>query len=264
MKSTRTGYFTPPLLIDFIYALVQKLGFSYGKILEPACGHGAFLARMPQAMRAHSSVTGIELEKLSAMMAKALYPDMQIRCQGFHRFQESDFDLIIGNPPYAPFSVFDEHHSDLSDAMIHHYFVAKSVRLLKEGGLLAMVVPCYVLDNPTRHLRHKMAEVAELVAAYRMPCDLFADAKVTVDVVIFRRTAHPANDWTESIFINLADQARVSMTRYFVDHPEHVIGTLSSYQMPSLFEEGSYTSLKCVGSIAAVEQRLPELINAMS
>jgi type I restriction-modification system DNA methylase subunit len=194
VKSTSTGYFTPPFLIDFIYQLVQKLGFKHGKILEPACGHGAFFERMPKAMRDKSTITGVELEKMSAAIAKALYPDIEIIHKGFHHFHEGEFDLIIGNPPYASFTVFDQEHADLSDEMIHHYFVAKSVRLLKEGGLLAMVVPCYILDNPKRHLRHQIAEIADLVAAYRMPCDLFTDAKVTVDVVIFQRTANPKKD----------------------------------------------------------------------
>ena len=84
--------------------------------------------------------------------------------------------------------------------MIHHYFVAKSVRLLKkEGGLLAMVVPCYILDNPKRHLRHHITKVAELVAAYRMPANLFTDATVTVDVVVFQRTKKPNPEWSETM-----------------------------------------------------------------
>ncbi len=129
-KSTSTGYFTPTILINFIYQVLQNLGFKHGKILEPACGHGAFLEHMPKAMRKNSQITGIELEPLSASIAKALYPDIKIFNKGFHHFHDNEFDLIIGNPPYASFTVFDKEHPDLCNEMIHHYFVAKSIRLL--------------------------------------------------------------------------------------------------------------------------------------
>ena len=101
----------------------------------PACGSGAFFERMPKDMREHSQITGIEIEPVSHRLAQKLYPDIRMIHQGFQWFQEQDFDLVIGNPPYASFSVFDQSHLDLCEAMIHHYFVAKSVRLLKPGGL---------------------------------------------------------------------------------------------------------------------------------
>lgn len=263
-KSASTGYFTPAILVDFIYGLVQRLGFTHGKILEPACGHGAFFERMPQAMREQSDITGVELEPLSAAMAKALYPDIKILNQGFHHFHDNEFDLIIGNPPYAPFPVFDKQHSDLSDEMIHHYFVAKSVRLLKEGGLLAMVVPCYVLDNPRRHLRHEIADVADLVAAYRMPADLFDDAKITVDVVVFQRSATPKKDWLDTLSVELSDKTRVRMAKYFIDHPAHVIGELSTYEAYSFFEDRMRKGLKSVASLEDVKKRLPQFLESIT
>jgi adenine-specific DNA methylase len=263
VKSTSTGYFTPPFLIDFIYQLVQKLGFKHGNILEPACGHGAFFERMPKAMRDKSTIIGIELEKMSAAIAKALYPDIKIINKGFHHFHDGEFDLIIGNPPYASFTVFDQKHADLSDEMIHHYFVAKSARLLKEGGLLAMVVPCYILDNPKRHLRHQIAEIADLIAAYRMPCDLFTDAKVTVDVVIFQRTANPKKDWVDAIFTDLPNQDRFMINQYFVDHPENILGNLDTYTAYSYFEDCPRKALRCVGSIEEVEKQLPNLVKTI-
>lgn len=260
-KSTSTGYFTPAILIDFIYNLVQKLGFKHGKILEPACGHGAFFERMPEAIRKKSQITGIELEPLSAAMAKALYPDIRVYNQGFQHFQENEFDLIIGNPPYASFTVFDREHADLKDEMIHHYFVAKSVRLLKEGGLLAMVVPCYVLDNPKRHLREQIADVADLVAAYRMPETLFNDAKITVDVVVFQRKANPNKNWQTTTQATLADKTRFYMADYFIQNPEHVLGELDTYEAYSYFEDRPRRGLRCVASKEEVQARLPQLLN---
>ena len=264
-KSTRTGYFTPAILIDFIYHLVQRLGFKQGKILEPACGHGAFFERMPKVMREKSFITGIELEPLSARIAQAVYPDIRILNKGFHHFQEANFDLIIGNPPYAKFSVFDQKHPDLKKKLIHHYFVAKSVRLLKEGGLLVMVLPYYVLDKNEGYLRHKIAKVADLVTAYRLPDSLFDNAKIIVDVVIFQRTSHPKKDWIDTTFIELPNQdnrkERFYINQYFVDHPEQVIGQLSGYKTYSFSENRPRRGLRCTASLEEVQRQLANLLN---
>ena len=259
-KSTRTGYFTPLILIDFIYAVLGKLGFKQGKILEPACGHGAFFERMPKHMREKSTLTGIELEPLSARIAKALYLDVRILNRGFHHFHETGFDLILGNPPYAPFGVYDQKHPDLKDVMIHHYFVAKSARLLKPGGLLAMVLPSYVLDNVKRHVRDQLAEAVDLVAAFRMPETLFVDAKVTVDVVIFQRTQAPKKDWNKLALAQLSDHTSFRMIQYFVQHPEHVLGVLETYEGYSHFEDKPRKALCCQGSFEEVQAKLPSLL----
>lgn len=262
-KSTSTGYFTPKLIVDFIYALIQKLGFTHGKFLEPACGAGAFFEHMPKSMRKNSQITGIELEPLSASIAKALYPDIEILNKGFQHFHDNEFELIIGNPPYASFTVFDKEHPDLCDEMIHHYFVAKSVRLLKENGLLAMVVPCYILDNPKRHLRKQISEVAELVAAYRLPENLFDDAKVTVDVVIFQRKSNPDTAWSKTHLTNLSDKKTACLSDYFAKHSKHILGELSTYEAYSFFEDRPRKGLKCVANIEAVQTRLPQLVDEL-
>ncbi len=264
VKSTSTGYFTPNLLADFIYQVLEKLNFTGGKILEAACGHGAFFARMPRSLRRNSDITGVELEPLSANIAKTLYPDIRVLSRSFQYFQERGFDLVIGNPPFAPFSVFDKEHPDLKDEMIHHYFVAKSARLLNENGLLAMIVPSYVLDNPKRHLRHKIAEVAELVTAYRFPSNLFEDAKITVDVVIFRRVKNPNTDWVESKLHKQENGEQFYLNGYFIEHPEHVLGELQTYESYSYFEDRPRRGLKCIGSLEQVQTRLPELLRKLS
>jgi len=262
-KCASTGYFTPNILIDFIYQAVQKLGFKHGKILEPACGAGAFFEHMPKSMRKKSQITGIELESLSANIAKALYPDIKRFNKKIQHFHENDFDLIIGNPPYASFKVFDQEHTDLCDEMIHHYFVAKSVRLLKENGLLAMVIPCYILDNPKRHLRQQIAEVADLVTAYRFPDCLFDDARITVDIVFFQRTANPNKDWSDTTLVTMSSENKFYMSNYFVEHPEHILGVLGTYEAYSYFEHCLRQGLCCQGSMSKIQQLLPQLLDVV-
>ncbi len=272
LANTSSGYYTPDFLIDYLFKIVQQLGFTHGDILEPSCGRGAFFERMPKDMRENSNITGVEIEPLSAKIAQNFYSDILVLNSGFQDFNQANFDLVIGNPPFASFGVDDKNHQDLKNQGVHHYFVAKSLRLLKEGGLLAMVLPCYVLDNYKNHARNEMMKEADLLCAYRLPDSLFDDAKVTVDLVIFRKRdlkQKNNNDqqlsnlptWFHSKKIKFDNGIETFMSEYFINHPEHVIGDIQSYSkwMPS--QNRNRTGLKCVGNLDLVNAKLPSLIN---
>ncbi len=262
--SASSAYFTPKFLIDFVYGLAQKCGFTSGKILEPSCGNGAFFEHMPERMRKNSNITGVELEPISAKIVKNLYPDVKVINQGFQKFNESGFDLIVGNPPYASMTVQDENYPDLNHQAIHHYFVAKSVRLLKEGGLLIMVLPLYVLDNVVKHARKEIATEANLMGAYRLPDTLFQKAKITVDVVILQKGRGGEKSWIETQNISLDNGQRLPMSSYFVKHPEHVLGKLESYEIWLASEKRMRRGLKCVGSVDEVKRRLVSLLDSFT
>ncbi|WP_203250254.1 N-6 DNA methylase, partial [Cysteiniphilum marinum] len=127
-KSASTAYYTPEPIIRYCWQIVEQLGFTSGDILEPSCGVGSFFDYMPEAIRENSNITGIELEKVSAHIASALYDDIEIINDGYQN-HKAEYDLIIGNPPYATFSVNDRHFNDLSELKIHHAFLARSMRL---------------------------------------------------------------------------------------------------------------------------------------
>ncbi len=156
--------------------------------------------------------------------------------------------------------MYDAKHIDLKDQAIHHYFVAKCARLLNDNGLLAMVLPCYVLDNWKNHARNEMAEHVELVTAYRLPDTLFTGARVTVDIAVFRKVKNPSKKWVEAKIIELANKRRFFMSGYFVQNPDHIIGKLDSYSVYLHTEKRERTGLKCVGSMREVIERLPALI----
>lgn len=185
-KSVSTAYYTPELIIRYCWQIVEQLGFTGGDILEPTCGVGSFFEYMPESIRKNSNITGIELEKVSAHIASALYNDIEIINDGYQN-HKAEYDLIIGNPPYATFNVNDRYFNDLNELKIHHAFLARSIRLLRDKGLCVMVVPCYCLDSSSSHARDIIANEAELVCSYRLPDSLFSDAKVTVDIIVFRR-----------------------------------------------------------------------------
>ena len=177
-KSTSTAYYTPPQIIKYCWQIAEKLGFNGGDILEPTCGIGSFFEHMPDTIREQSSITGIELEKVTAHIATALYDDIEVINGGFQQHQ-GEYDLIIGNPPYATFSVNDRYFPELNDLKIHHAFLARSIKLLREGGLCIMVVPSYCLDSSTSHARDIISKDADLLYSFRMPDSIWTDAKIS-------------------------------------------------------------------------------------
>jgi SAM-dependent methyltransferase len=263
IDSTTSGYFTPPEVIRYVYSILDQLGFKGGRILEPSCGTGSFLSHMPEAVRANSHITGIELEPVSAKIAQHIHSDVEIINSGFEHYQVQGFDAVIGNPPYGSQLVYDAQHIDLKGQSIHHYFVAKAVRLLNDGGLLAMVVPSYLLDNLKNHARHYIAECAELLCAYRLPDSLFDNAKVTVDLIVLQRKANPDKSWVEALPIQLDNGKRFYLSGYFVKHPDHIIGTLDSYSTWMVKENRERTGLKCTGTMQEIDSKLPELIKQL-
>jgi type I restriction-modification system DNA methylase subunit len=132
MASSKTAYFTPKNIIDFMYKALDRLGFKAGRILEPACGSGAFIFNMPDSMRMQSSIHAVELDKISTQIAQGICPYANISNCSFERYQEGGFDLIIGNPPYSNTVIYDK-DPELNNRVIHHYFLAKSIKLFKRG-----------------------------------------------------------------------------------------------------------------------------------
>jgi adenine-specific DNA methylase len=228
MASSKTAYYTPKPIIDFIYKALNKLGFEYGRILEPACGHGTFIFNMPDEMRINSSIHACELDKISVQLARNICPYANIENSSFERYQENNFDLIVGNPPYSN-SVIRDCDKELDDYVIHHYFMAKSIKLLKDGGILAFVVPTYCFDNLKGHARNLLSKYSRLIAAFRLPDNMFDNAKVTVDIVFLQKTNDTSigHDFlmTKDIKVN---NKTYPMNEYYHKHPNHILGELGT------------------------------------
>lgn len=229
-KTLTSAYYTPVELVKFIYQAITKLNRPFKRVLEPSIGHGVFIEHMPEAIKNNAEIVAIEIDSASCELVKRLYPTVKLHQLGFEAYQSNQpFDLIIGNPPYGRDSLQDEKHSDLAHLKIHHYFVAKCMRLLSDNGILAMVLPRYFLDNRRDHARAIIQnEGGSLLAAYRLPDDLFNDAKVTVDVV-FLTKQKGAKDWL-TVDTKLIDGKWVFISRYFNQNPNNVIGKLATIE----------------------------------
>ena len=236
-KTTTNAYYTPGRIIEFIYEALKLLDKPFETILEPSAGHGAFLELMPASLKEKAKLYAIEIDEISRRLLKQLYPGVMLVKGGFEdNHPAMKFDLIVGNPPYGREVLQDKHHEDLSNLRIHHYFVAKSMRLLKPGGVLAMVLPRFFMDNRRDHAREIIAnDNARLLAAYRLPDNLFVDAKVMVDVVfLVKETGDKSWIHTDKIIV---DNEALYINRYFSQNPSHVFGQLcavEAYGRPEL------------------------------
>ncbi|MBY0380091.1 MAG: SAM-dependent methyltransferase [Burkholderiales bacterium] len=228
IKSTcKSAYYTPPEIIQFIYSyLANVCNFRGGDILEPSCGIGAFIEHMPEDIKQNSKITAIEMDIVTSEILSGIYQGIGVINKPLQEvdFAETKFDLIIGNPPYSSEVVNDIAMPDIStNYSIHHYFLAKCIRLLKDDGLLAFVMPSFCMDIPSKHVRDIVDKEAVLIDAIRLPDNLFSNAKVTVDILFFRKTGNKKHEFVETVQIQ-QDQAKEHINKFWLTHQNRVLG----------------------------------------
>lgn len=227
--SCKSAYYTPPELVKFMYRyLVEVCKFKGGSILEPSCGNGVFFEHMPDDVRNNSHITGVEMDLLTSKIVQGIYPEVEVINQPIQEvnFENKKYDLIIGNPPYGYEVITDEAMPDISNYTIHHYFIAKCIRLLEDGGILAFVVPSFCLDIPRQNTRAIINNEAVLIDAVRLPDNLFNQAKVTVDVVFFRKTGKKIHNFTESVAFEYEGR-REMVNEFWKANPHRILGNLT-------------------------------------
>jgi N12 class adenine-specific DNA methylase len=232
--TTLNAHYTAPVVIRSMYEAARRFGFQGGQILEPASGIGHFVGLMPEGMLKNSAITGIEIDPLTARIAKALYPDADIRQQPFEKSKLPDesFDLAISNVPFGDYTVHDPRWNDFKFP-IHDYFFAAALDKLRPGGLLMFVTSRHTLDKMDSSLRESLGARAEFLGAIRLPNTAFkknAGTEVTTDIVMLRklRAGEPPRGpaWKMAAdFIN-DRQEKFSINEYFVAHPEMMLGKM--------------------------------------
>ena len=224
-SSTLNAHYTSPTVIQAIYEAVGRMGFETGNILEPSCGVGNFFGMLPEKMR-NSRLYGVELDPVSGRISRQLYPKADITVGGFETTDRRDFfDLAIGNVPFGQYQVRDKAYDKLNFS-IHNYFFAKALDQVRPGGVVAFVTSRYTMDAKDSTVRRYLAQRAELLGAIRLPNDAFkknAGAEVVSDIIFLQKRDRPLDivpEWTQSG----QTQDGFSINRYFLDHPEMVLG----------------------------------------
>lgn len=233
-RCTQYAHFTPEYVVRAVWAGLTRLGFRQGSILEPGCGTGLFLALRPEAVEDCSTVTGVEMDPITARIAALLYPKAWIRTEDFARTRIPElFDLAIGNPPFSDRSVRAEDPAGRLGLKLHDYFIARAVERLRPGGLLAMVTSHGTLDKADQTARSHIATMADLLGAIRLPGGSFAAAAgtdVVVDILFLQRRARDAAPsgmaWTELEVVKAAEdgESPILANEYYATRPEMVLG----------------------------------------
>ena len=233
-ESTLTAFFTPPVVIRGIYAALGQMGFTQGNILEPACGIGNFLGMLPESMSG-SKLYGVELDDLSARIARQLYQKSSIAVQGYEKtaFPDNFFDVAIGNVPFGQFHVADKRYDRLNFP-IHEYFVAKALDQVRPGGVIAVVTSSYTMDKRTASARKYIAQRSELLGAIRLPNNAFkaaAGTEVVSDILFLQKRERMVD--IEPEWVHLAtNEDGIQMNSYFIDHPDMILGEMKMVSGP--------------------------------
>ena len=227
--STLNAHYTGPTVIRGIYDAVERMGFQSGNILEPSMGVGNFFGMLPTSM-ADSRLYGVELDSITGRIAKKLYPQADITVAGFETTDRRDFyDLAVGNVPFGQYKVNDKAYNKLGFS-IHNYFFAKAIDQIRPGGVIAFVTSRYTMDSKDSTARKHMAERADLLGAIRLPNNAFranAGTDVVSDIIFLQKRDRPAD--IEPAWVQLGKtEDGFAINQYFVDHPEMVLGVLST------------------------------------
>lgn len=252
IDSVLNAHYTQPVIIDSIYQALDRMGFKKGNILEPAMGIGNFFGMLPEKMW-QSKLYGVELDSISGRIAKLLYPDAHIQITGYEKteFPNDFFDVAIGNVPFGNYRVADRQY-DRYHFLIHDYFLAKTLDQLRAGGIAAFITSKGTMDKSSQEVRRYLAQRAELLGAIRLPNTAFkenAGTEVTADILFLQK--RDSLSTTEPEWLELsADKNGIGMNRYFVEHPEMVLGEMTEVSGPY----GMETTCKPLKNIPLAEQ----------
>ena len=232
-SSTLNAHYTSPTVIRAIYDAVEKMGFRSGNILEPSMGVGNFFGMLPDTMQ-DSRLYGVELDSITGRIAQKLYPQADITVAGFETTDRRDFyDLAVGNVPFGNYKVADKAYNKLGFS-IHNYFFAKAIDQLRPGGVIAFVTSRYTMDSKDSTARKHMAERADLLGAIRLPNNAFranAGTDVVSDIIFLQKRDRPIDHEPDWVQLGKTEDG-FAINQYFVDHPEMVLGELTTESTP--------------------------------
>ena len=240
-SSTLTAFYTPHDVIRAIYSGLESYGFKGGNILDPSTGTGRFLEDMPESMKEESRLYGIELDLLTAQVAKYTNSDATIFNDGFEHINHKNgsFDMAITNVPFMNFPINDPEYPD-HNYLIHDYFMVKMLDKVRANGLSVAITSRGTMDKKDSTVRQELAKKGELVAAFRFPNTVFAGAgtEAVSDLLIFRKRERelanedPMPDWVNSVEQEKnmygarggVTKATYNINQYFIDNPENILG----------------------------------------
>lgn len=240
--TVNNAFYTPTLVASVIGDALSQFGFKEGNILEPSLGIGNFFGCLPERL-SDSRLYGVEIDPVSAEIARLLYPSAKIEIKGFQEtaYPDNFFDAVIGNVPFGDYKAFDPKYNKLN-FKIHDYFLAKSIDQVRPGGIVAVITTKGTLDKKNNTIRKYLAERAELLGAVRLPVSTFMDnagTEVTSDILFFQKRERKITIEPDWIHLGYTEDG-IPVNSYFVEHPEMMLGTMK-YDKGRFGENSNYT-----------------------
>ncbi|WP_286166924.1 helicase-related protein [Arthrobacter sp. AQ5-05] len=229
-RTVINAHYTDPALATEIWQTLQALGFEGGNVLEPGSGAGTFIGLAPEG----TTMTGVELDPITAGISQALYPETTILTESFadSQFGSGRFDAAVGNVPFGRNILHDPSHNQGRHSM-HNHFIIKSLDLTRPGGVIGVISSAFTLDAQNPAARREIYENADLLGAVRLPNGAHRRAAGTdalTDVLVFRRRLpgeEPGNAaWLDSHPVATGSGADARINDYFTQNPEKVLGTI--------------------------------------
>lgn len=230
--TTFTAFYTSPVVMKEMHRGLARLGIEEGaRGLEPGCGIGNFMG----AAEAEFEFVGIEIDSISARIAGCLYPEHDIRIEGFQdsELPEGSVDFAIGNVPFADVKIRYQggRHS------LHDFFFLKSLDTVRPGGAIAFVTSRYTMDKASPAVRKLLAERADFVGAIRLPGEAFQGqgTSVVTDIIFLRRKPRALEagepEWADDTWLSASAAelggGMATINDYFLANPHMVLGEMS-------------------------------------
>ena len=228
--STLNAFYTSPTVIKAMYEALSNMGLSKGNVLEPSCGVGNFMGLVPESME-NIKMYGVELDSVSGRIAQQLYQKNKIAVQGFEtmQFPDSFFDCVVGNVPFGNYKVPDKRY-DRHNFLIHDYFIAKGLDLVRPGGVVAVVTSSGTMDKKDSSVREYLANRADLVGAIRLPNNAFqrnANTSVVADILFLQKRDRAAVERAEWVDLGTTPEG-YPINQYFAQRLEMVLGEITT------------------------------------
>ena len=228
-RTVLNAFYTPPIVVSAIYKAIGNMGFKNGNILEPACGTGNFIGRLPEEMSG-SNIYGVEIDEITGKIAKQLYQKSNILIQGFEKLDipDNSYDIAIGNVPFGTSQPIDKRY-EKHKFLIHDFFFAKTIDKVRPGGIIAFVTSKGTMDKANNSIRKYIAERADLIGAIRLPNNTFsrnAGTNVTSDIIFLQKREKATFDDPEWLHLGKNEDG-ITMNQYFIDNPQMILGKMA-------------------------------------
>lgn len=276
--STLNAHYTAIPVIAAMWRGMERLGLGkleQAQVLDPSAGIGHFKSATPAELRGQCKWTEIELDPTTASILRGLHPESKVFAAGYENVNlpKGFFDVVMSNVPFGNYPVLFEGLPGYLRSSIHDFFFARTIDLLRPGGVMAFITSRYTLDKKDDKVRETLAEQCDLLAAVRLPNNAFmanAGTEVVTDILFLRKRfapneempawagvetqnlRHHERDWNEQAFW---------VNRYFHEHPENILGIPAA--SGTMYRNYEYTVLpdsRDLGEAiaAALEASLPE------